>query len=73
MDRFLANVKTSILLGVLLFLFVGAAIAVDFLPKFLDKDKVTTTMTWDTPTAKSFSITQPKTSPNAIVTAEDLK
>lgn len=32
-----------------------------------------TTMTWDTPTAKSYSVTQTKTSPNAVVTAEDLK
>lgn len=66
-------IGSGALIGLFLALFVGAFVAVDYLPKFLDTNKVQTTTTWNTPTAKSFSITQPKTSPNAIVTAEDLK
>lgn len=57
------------LVVLVLSLFVGQATGV--LPTKSAPAK--TTMTWDTPTAKSYSIIQTKKSPNAVVTAEDLK
>jgi len=55
--------------------FFGLAFASDLIGQedMQAKASTPTTMTWQTPEAKTFSVTKTKTSPNAFVTEEDLK